>query len=94
MQFAAHWPQRSGRRGILVIRNNLGVRGEGPLYVSAFWELAKSWTFCARPRQAFATPTLKGKKTVRKYTGGNAGPLKGYAEVGRLIHFRFRNSDT
>src|SRR5882672_525546 len=65
-QFAAHWPQRFSRRGILVIRNNLGVRGEGPLYVSAFWELAKSWTFCARPRQAFATPAAEGRRISQK----------------------------
>ena len=40
MQFAVHWHLAICSRGILAIRNILGVQGDGPLCVLAFWELA------------------------------------------------------
>jgi len=59
-------PRRSSSRGMLAIRNNLGVGAESSLYVSAFWRLAKSRTLCAGPRQAFAMPVRQGQRSSQK----------------------------
>jgi hypothetical protein len=74
VQFAAHWHPAIYSRGILAIRNILGVQGDGPLHVSAFRELARYWTFCARRVLTLPKITVKpaliptvGRKKIRPF---------------------------